>query len=165
MKKIRLFPSLLLTAGILSSCHYFTWEREPNPIVEGSYSCVNDSDETQTIHLNVKKISEEEFKQANGIDVLTDFFLNNHYYLECFLSYEDDTKEELHFYKLKGGRDGSVGGYVTYKDDQNSWIWPSTESLDVPGNFPIYIFNYSPKYSKKISGNLVYMEEEQFSLS
>ena len=154
MKKIHLFLSWVLIGTLLSSCHYFTWQRSPNPMVEGNYSCANEFDETETIYLNVKKISEKEFEEANGVDVLKEFFANEHYYLECYLSHEDDSKEELHFYNLKGGRDSSYSGYVTYIDDEGSWLWPETASLNVPGNYPMYNFNYTSKYSKRISGNL-----------
>ena len=43
-------------------------------MVEGNYSCANEFDETETIYLNVKKISEKEFEEANGVDVLKEFF-------------------------------------------------------------------------------------------
>lgn len=46
-------------------------------MVEGNYSCPNKFNETETICLNIKKISKKEFEEADGVDVLRDFLQMN----------------------------------------------------------------------------------------
>lgn len=98
-------------------------------IFEGTDSINNDS----LFHMEIKKITEVEYHQAYGKNVVKDLVKEGYYEISLFSKKNnEDVITNYTFYNLKDAFNGEKGTKMFYEDDNGSCFRPFTTSNNKP---------------------------------
>lgn len=115
----KLFSCFVLFFAILclSSCESI---HRRNYFVEGEFSGFNVYNTDEKYYLSVLEISQEEYENAQGINVVHDIYKKKYYALDLyFLVGQSDEKNDIVFINLKDS-----GSPISYIDDNGHIIVP-----------------------------------------
>lgn len=149
MKKIKL-AILLSILFLLSSCidkSYFT--KRNNYYSSGLYWGENEST-TTIIYLSVKRIYEEEYVAAKGLNVVKDE-VRPAYYLIRLYEKENENVNIYNYFDLKGTEDGFHSLHIRYYDYNYSQLTPRmtysySSKTNITSYFNVYIAHSSIGY-------------------
>ena len=146
MKQKNIFYSIVaITPFLLSSCEiWFGWgsrSRRTNSLFE-CFLEADKKDDVQYYFLKVTKITEQQFKEANGTNVVVDstskivkkYFLFNFYSCKSNDPYSTNV-EKYSFINLKDAHPSLKAEPIMYVDDNSNTILPSNKmSYDITYN-------------------------------
>lgn len=152
MKKF-VFLVCYLFVWTLSSCDYGNIHKN-NFFIEGEFIGINSYEPNEEFHLFVTAISEKEFDDADGINVVYDVYKKIFYSLELYYS-DGDEDIKLFFKNLV-----SYGSPLSYDDDFGNIITPllNEHLISLNSEEPTYILNYKMDYDTYA---FVYMKEKE----
>lgn len=151
MKKL-VFLVCCLFVWMLSSCDYGSIHKN-NFFIEGEFVGINSNDSNEEFHLFVTLISEKEFDDADGVNVVYDVYKKVFYSLELY--YSDGGEDiNLSFKNLV-----SYGSPLSYNDDFGNIITPLLNEHLINENLEenTYILNYKMNHDTYA---FVYMKEK-----
>ncbi len=121
MKNISFISVSLVTLLTLGFCK--GPNRKTNYFVPGNYVGTNKDDETDIYYLRVESITEEAYKNYNGVNVVEDVVKSGYYYLNLYQLDDLNNKKETTFTNLKDYTK-TLARPVIYKDENRYWVWP-----------------------------------------
>lgn len=127
-KKLISFFVASIAICLLSSCV----SKRNNVIVAGYYYGVDSRDSTISCELFISEISEDDFLNANGINVVEDGINGIFYSLNCIVRLPNNDVKYVDFIDLKDAHDGATGTPISYVDDNDNWLTPSTSMNGEP---------------------------------
>lgn len=98
--------------------------RRINIIVPGRYVGVVSQNENISCKLFITRLSETEYIQQNGKNVIRDGINNEYYLLEFTLCYEENNMQRIDFFNFRDAYKGAAGTPISYVDDNNCWFTP-----------------------------------------
>lgn len=121
MKKriISLFCFLILS---LTSCTL----KRTNIIIDGHYFGIPSRDQSISCDLFIDPISEEEYLNANGKNVIKDAINGSCYSLQFIVIFSENNTQQIDFINFKDAYDGATGTPIRYVDDNDCWLTPFT---------------------------------------
>ena len=123
MKHLRDFCVVLsICIILLTSCTIVN--HRTNYFVPGSFTGKNMNNNNEIYTLNVSEISENEYKNSNGKNVIKDLVRPGFYLLEFFYFNENNTKILINFYDFIDLYEGSRGAPIVYKDKNDYYLEP-----------------------------------------
>lgn len=117
MKKVLHFLVLFFAVAHLSSCENI---HRRNYFVEGEFSGLNAYNTNETYYLSVSEISQKEYENAQGINVVNDVYKKKYYALDLYYTVgQSDVKNNIVLVNLI-----DYGTPISYKDDNRIILEP-----------------------------------------
>jgi hypothetical protein len=116
---ISLFTVLILS---LTSCT----SKRTNIIIGGHYFGVDSKNQSFSCDLFIKQISENEFFNENGKNVIKDAINNNYFSVEFIVNFSENDAQQIDFFNFKDAYNGATGTPISYVDDNDCWLTPFT---------------------------------------
>ncbi len=120
MKKIIAIFIMIFTLSFLSSCV----NKRINYIEAGAFVGTNEEDPSEKFYLNVTEITENDYLNANGLNVIEDQVRDGFYRIEFYTINLENEKTVYNFYNLRDAYNGATGTPIAYEDDNDSWFKP-----------------------------------------
>lgn len=114
---IPIFMTLALTSCV---------SKRNNIIVSGHYSGVVSENQMISCDLLIEPISENEFLNANGKNVIKDAINDKYYSIDFFVNTSINDIQQVDFLNFRDAHDRARGAPISYVDDSNYWLTPFT---------------------------------------
>ena len=121
--RLKLFGFTSLFFLLLTSC---TTNLRTNEIVEGDFFGIDSNDESKKCVLKVNSISEKDFIDAKGKNVIKDEITLDFYSINFYVSSEINDYVQYDFLNLKDAHNGAKDTPISYVDDHRYFITPFT---------------------------------------
>ena len=139
-KKLPITIILLLLTLTTTSCEPNNWRI--NYLIPGYFIGVNTYNEEETFYLTVKEITLEEYKNANGNNVIEDDVRPNYFSLKLY-SILNNERIDFNFNNLKPYSE-DVTNWIDYIDDYDTWLTPYNPPIGTDKYFyKIHLVKYN----------------------
>lgn len=117
----------------IAICLLFSCDSKRNSVIAtGYYFGVDSRDSTISCELFISKIPEDDFWNANGINVVDDGINGIFYSLNCIVRLPNNDVKFIDFIHLKDAHDSATGTPISYVDDNDNWLTPFTSMNGEP---------------------------------
>lgn len=106
----------------LSSCN----SKRTNIIVSGNYGGIDSQNELISCNLQINQISETNYLESNGKNVIKDSINGKYYSIVFTINYQGSETKQIEFINFKDAYNGAKGTPISYVDDNNYWLTPCT---------------------------------------
>ena len=129
MKKT-IFLSVCVSVCLCCSCSN---KLRTDFIIDGIFEGPDSINDDSLFHMEIKKITEVEYHQAYGKNVVKDLVKEGYYEISLFSKKNnEDVITNYTFYNLKDAFNGEKGTKMFYEDDNRSCFRPFTTSNNKP---------------------------------
>ena len=123
----------LLSLLSLSSCFCSGKNMCTNYFVAGEFAGMEEKDQSRSYLFNVSEISQQEYEDAGGLNVVDDYVLGAYFSIELTIVTKEGsaTYDFINMEEAWTTRDFPI----SYHDDNQTWITPHRDKKDSPWNY------------------------------
>lgn len=127
-KQKRIIGLLGLLILCLSSCT----SKRTNIIVSGHYTGVNSQNESISCNLLIRQLSEADYIEQNGKNVIKDAINGDCYSIVFTVDDQDNGTQQIDFINFRDAYNGADDTPISYVDDNDCWLTPfSSENNEI----------------------------------